>query len=457
MTYRNWELPESTTVDDLKSVASDYEAICLSTMQVIVERYESTAGYPFIDTKLNLITGEDFDDDDPVRGKGAIYGWIQGRGLEAIAGHARWLRGKDEHAGLVVRMETMLREIHDNLSQVRESNDGHICFFMTPEGVPFTLDSQSLPVPFPVETVHPYGFGDLFASKGLLAAADYLEDDDARTAAIDYVNLVEASMWEGAFTTDQIALDPINRVQYKEGAHAHAHLMIQIGADILLVEGGVEGAIERGLRIIEHELTTYVNLDGRIAALHEGDLWENVDDAGQPYLEEDGTIFSDPGHSLEFVGLAAKFVATVEQASKSPDQTRRLAAARRRLPSVLERNFDNGYFPGPRGISKGFDLVSRTHVNTDMPWWNLPETIRAAAYCLGQTEDQTKKAMCLRVFRDAHNALQHYVRPDLYLMAYQTRDASGQPVDLIPATADADPGYHTGLCLIDTIGVIESL
>ena len=42
-------------------------------------------------------------------------------------------------------------------------------------------------------------------------------------------------------------------------------------------------------------------------------------------------------------------------------------------------------------------------------------------------------------------------------MAYQTRDAAGHPVDLIPATADADPGYHTGLSLIDAIGVIESL
>lgn len=264
-------------------------------------------------------------------------------------------------------------------------------------------------------------------------------------------------MWDRTFTTDQIALDPINRVEYKAGAHAHGHLMIQIGAPTLLVECGIEGGIERGLRIVEHELATYVNLDGRIADLQEGDLWENVDDDGQPYLEEDGSIFSDPGHSLEFVGLAAKFIAIAEAASESSAQTQRLVAAKRRLPRVLERNFDNGYFPGPRGISKGFDLVSRTHVNTDMPWWNLPETIRAAAYCLSQTDDEEEKGMCLRVFHDAHNAMLHYVRPDLHLMAYQTRDAAGQPVDLIPATADADPGYHTGLSLIDTIGVIKSL
>ena len=135
----------------------------------------------------------------------------------------------------------------------------------------------------------------------------------------------------------------------------------------------------------------------------------------------------------------------------------RLTTAKGYLPILLERNFDNGYFPGPRGISKGFDLVSRTHVNTDMPWWNLPETIRAAVYCCSQTGDEGVGTICLRVFRDAHNALLRYLRPDLHLMAYQTRNASGQPVDLIPATADAAPGYHTGLSLIDTIGVIESL
>ncbi len=457
LSYRNIELPESTTVHDLKAVACDYEAICITALGAIVERYQATAGYPYVDTKLNLITGLDFAPDDPIRGKGAIYGWIQGRGLEALAGHARWLRDKAGHSDLVAQIDPMLREILDNLRQVRDRNEGHVCFFMTPEGTPFTLDSNSQPVPFENGTIHPYGFSDLFSSKGMFAAADYLGDDGARAEALEYVNNVEASMWDRTFTTDQIALDPINRVEYKAGAHAHGHLMIQIGAPSLLVESGISGATERGLRIVEHELATYANLDGRITDLQEGDFWENVDDEGQPYLEDDGSIFSDPGHSLEFVGLAAKFIAIAEGGAITPDQAQRLAVAKRRLPTLLERNFDNGYFPGPRGVSKGFDLVSRTHVNTDMPWWNLPETIRAAAYCLSQTDDSEEKEMCLRVFRHAHNALLHYLRPDLHLMAYQTRDAAGQPVDLIPATADADPGYHTGLSLIDAIGVIESL
>ena len=34
-------------------------------------------------------------------------------------------------------------------------------------------------------------------------------------------------------------------------------------------------------------------------------------------------------------------------------------------------------------------------------------------------------------------------------MAVQTVDEEGRPVDVIPATPDADPGYHTGLSIID--------
>ena len=232
--------------------------------------------------------------------------------------------------------------------------------------------------------------------------------------------------------------------------------MIQIGAACLLVESGIAGAVERGLDLIEHELATYANLEGRIPGLLEGDFWENVDDRGEPFVEEDGSIFSDPGHALEFVGLAAKFIAITAGAATG-ERADRLLAASSRLPVILERNFANGYFPGPQGISKGFDLVSRRHVNTDMPWWNLPETIRAAAYCLAAAEEAETEAICLGVLRDAHNAFREYVRPDLHLMAYQTRDANGRPVDLIPATADADPGYHTGLSLIDAIAAIERL
>ena len=65
-----------------------------------------------------------------------------------------------------------------------------------------------------------------------------------------------------------------------------------------------------------------------------------------------------------------------------------------------------------------------------------------------------ERARCLEILRDTHNAFRHFIRTDLHLMAYQTRSIGGKPVDAIPATADADPGYHTGLSLIDAIEIV---
>jgi mannose/cellobiose epimerase-like protein (N-acyl-D-glucosamine 2-epimerase family) len=210
------------------------------------------------------------------------------------------------------------------------------------------------------------------------------------------------------------------------------------------------------LRLLDYELTYHANIDGRWAHLQEGDFWEAVDDEGQPFVEPDGVILSDPGHSLEFVGLAMKFIGAA-QAQASAVQVARLEVATAHMITLLGRNFDNGYLPGPQGISKAFDLASRRQLNTDMPWWNLPETIRAAAFCLPVAGNDGERNLCLRVLCDCHNAFREFVRPDLHLMAYQTRDECGLPVASIPATADADPGYHTGLSLLDAIDVIDSL
>ncbi len=455
MVYRNVQLPRNSSPADLQSAADDYEAIALSMMTAIVDRYDRAPDYPFIDTKLDLITGEDFPPEDPIRGQNAIYGWIQGRGLEALAGHARWLTRRGGHDALVRRIRTALREILDQLRRMRDRNGGHLSFFMSPDGAPFELDAHGLPTPLEVDTI---GFSDLFSAKGMFAAADLLDDQSGRDEATAYIVAVDDAICNRTFRSDQISLDPKNRTEPRSGYHPHGPTMIQIGAWSLLAAEHHPIAIERGLRHIEYELATHANLDGRWDHLQEGDFWEAVDDARRPYVEPDGVILSDPGHSLEFVGLAMKFIRKVEaETGISPDRRERLSSAKNRMFTILKRNFDNGYIEGPKGISKAFDLASRRHLNTEMPWWNLPETIRSTALCLASSLDKTEKSSCLTIIRDCHNAFSEFTRPDLHLMAYQTRDADGQPVAVIPATSDADPGYHTGLSLIDAVDAIRSL
>ncbi len=456
MTYQSLRIPEEPSVADLKAVLPDYTAMCITVIRAIADRHDPA--YPFINTKLDLITGQDFSAGDPIRGTGAIYGWIQGRALEALAGHSRWLAFESGQQQLVDRLETITRQVLDQLRRMRDHNDGRLSFLMNPNGTPFGLDANGRPCPLADSETRPPGFSDLFASKGMYAAALYLGDEGVIVEAREYIDGVEESIWDNTFRTDQISLDPKNPVEPKSGYYPQGPFMIQLGSAALLTDAGHPTGIERGLALVEHELGSYANVDERVRGLEEGDFWEAVGEDGNPYRDDTGVLMSDPGHSLEFVGLAMKFIRAAEAAGYADeDQAERLAEARDLLPTVLGRNFANGFIPDPGGISKAFDLVARKHLNTDMPWWNLPETIRSAAYCLAYSEDETEKAMCLHVFRDCHNAFLDFVRPDLHLMAYQTRNAAGDPVAVIPATADADPGYHTGLSLIDTIAVVENL
>ena len=50
-----------------------------------------------------------------------------------------------------------------------------------------------------------------------------------------------------------------------------------------------------------------------------------------------------------------------------------------------------------------------------------------------------------------------YVRYDIFQMAVQTRNSKGEAVAVIPATPDADPGYHTNMSLIDASAVVRTL
>ena len=110
-------------------------------------------------------------------------------------------------------------------------------------------------------------------------------------------------------------------------------------------------------------------------------MWEYIDDAGSPYENDQGQVISDPGHALEFVGLGSWFL---REANRLPLMIRArvsgaestLTRLREALPVLLQANFRNGFIG--YGICKAFDLVAGRPTNTDMPWWSLPETMRAA-------------------------------------------------------------------------------
>ena len=443
---------------------TDYRAICLTVLEAMLERFERRPDYPFVDTKLDLTSGSDFPDDDPIRGLDAVYGWIQGRGLEALAGHGHWLRegmaGADASL-LLPRIEVMISAVLETLRRIRDRNGGHLFFLMRADGTPFIVDEDGRTrATEPLTAEAPFNVSDLFASKGMLAAAAFLGDGPGESEALQYCQQVDASLFTpGSFVTDQQPLDPKNPVCPVPGRFAHGSHMISLGTVALRARVGDADALKSGLRLLRHELSGHINIDGRIPWLESLDFWEAVDAHGQPYREADGAVVCDPGHALEFVGLAAAAIRRLrESCSPSAKASASLTAVEVLLPGILTHIHSLCFQPGPGGYCKSYDLITRRPINTDMPWWSLPETMRAAAHCLGLAADDETKKNCRRVLAACHNAfVQHYIRPDVHLMAVQTRSADGAVSPALPATADADPGYHTGLSLIDLMEALGRL
>lgn len=457
--YKGTLLPIQPTQAQLLEVVSDYKAIILNSLQFMVDRYNRNPDYQWIDTKISLITGKDFPTDDPLRGPDTVYGWIQGRALEALVGHARWLRNQNKElsGNLVGQIDKIIKEVFSHLSAVWEQNSKHLFFFMTPQGDPFLLDSKGNRQLLKLTCTSPYNYSDVFAAKGMYTAAQYLQDQEAIIQAKEYCLKVVNAVWEGNFSTDQQALDPKNPVTPVLGRHSHAPYMISIGIAAMLTEYEKDSvSVDLGLKLIQHILQHHVNLNNRWPGLKEYDFVEFIDDRGDPY-QDSGRIFSDPGHSLEFIGLTLKFTSICKKLQiadrKQLSEVKKIETV---MPAILEQNFINGFQDGPGGICKLFNLVTRTPINSDMPWWSLPETMRTALECwqIAGTVDQ--RDFCINALSKCHNAFfKHYLRPDLHFMAYQTRAKDGSIVDTIPATPDADPGYHTGLSLLDCISIIE--
>lgn len=454
--YRGTRIAAPTR-EAVRQIIPDYEVMLVAALDVMLRRFERNPNYRFIDTKLSLLTGEEFPEAaDPARdyrGKSAVYGWIQGRGLEALAGHIRWLPScgvlsnpeKEERIG---RLTAMLAALLDNLERLRAHNHRRVPFLMTPEGEPFTLDDQGRRAPLTLDPAQTTA-ADLFYSKGLLAAAALLGQTEKVAEAKAYFREVCANIVAGRHQLGQVSFDPKNQVAPVPGKHGHGMHMIALGGYALAASlDGAEEWFTGGQAFIRHIIDRHIQ-QGQLPVLQPYDFVEAVDAQGNPWEDERG-ILCDPGHSLEFVGLAAKFLLVLKaKPNKTPEQEALLRECAALFPKVLAKNFENGLNRRVGGLCKAFDLRARRPINSDMPWWNLPETLRAAAELLHLSPPETHAA-CLSVLQQASNAfVTHFVNRDVHLMAYQTVDEHGTPVEVIPATPDADPGYHTGLSLID--------
>lgn len=345
------------------------------------------------------------------------------------------------------------------MREARALNGGHLHFFLDRHGKAVDRTVSGEWVEKNVDHEALYNFSDLFGAKGMYAASGLLGDRSSLTEARLYCREVYRAIREDRFRSDQQPLDPKNPVEPVSGRKSHAPYMLALSLLSRLTEREGDSALaEGGCALTERVLNAHVNRDGKWEGLEPWDFVEFIDERGRPY-RENGTVLSDPGHALEFIGLSLKFCKTVRGCCRpGENQLKTLAGIESAMFSLFHRNFTNGFNSRGGGIHKLIDLVSRKPYNGDMPWWSLPETMRAALEVYEISGSDREREYCLRAFALCHNAFTtHYVREDRNLMAIQTRSAEGRVINAIPATPDADPGYHTGLSLIDCLKIIREM
>jgi len=432
-------------MNECNPITSDIRQQLVESLKFLVDR--QSEAYPFFDTKFDLLSGDDFAADDSLRGRDVIYSWIQGRGLEAIVEHRLWLEleaqsdlaGRDQ---LVARIDLFLPLVIQSMETLRDVNHGRLPFMMWRDGTALTVDANGDVVMHGATVNSSYTLSDLFYVKGLMAAACWLKSEHLIKSAEALLWGIIAQIREGAFRLGQVGLDPKNPVQEVVGRHSHAARMIGVGAATLFYRCTQDSRYrELGLDLIQYILKNHVESSNRYQHLGAvtGDFWEFVDEMRDPWLTQNGVLLSDSGHANEYVGLALAHLKEIGEFD---------TVLSRQLVQILIQNYSNG-FTGA-GIVKSYDLATRSIVNSDMPWWSLPETMRAAHLALQVTSVSDQEASQLRqIYDDCWRAYSsHYVLKQRGFLAIQCIDSQLERSLAIPAVPDVDPCYHTGLSLL---------
>jgi len=461
--YQSISLPLQPDVPDFRAVREPYEAMIVAQFRAILDRSEAGPLYPWIDTRLDLNTGADLPPSEPRFGPGLVSGWVQGRGLEGLATFGAWLgawAGSPEVDALLGRVRRLTAALLAQFRAARAQYGGHLYFTMLPDGMPITVDERHRQLRVAMGPDAPHNYSDLFAAKGMLAAAYFLRNDVALDEARAYCRAVYEDIHRLRFLTDQPQPAGLASVVSTAGGFAHGPYMIALGmATHFARQESGPASVEMGLRLARRVLYAHVNLAGRWPALRPNDLVEFIAAGGEPHVDEAGRVIADSGHALEFVGLFLKFCAAARQGgSITPEQSGEIAHLEGLMLPVLFRAFDNGFQPSLGGIRKSLDLLTRRSIDDTMPWWSLPETIRAGLAAAAIASTAEDRAACLGIAAQCHNAfVENYVRPDIHLMAIKLRDGAGRVSSIVPAYPDADPGYHTALSLIDALEYVAVL
>ncbi len=369
---------------------------------------------PWINTKFNPIELRNYTAADALRGPDYLYGWIQGRALEALIQHGR---GCAEHdPTLSVSLLDRGRVLYTALDKLYSERD-HACFCYDQHMTPI---ATSLPIAGQTQRRSPHirTYSDLFVVKGLIAASarfapEHLERHlSALEQIIEAIDNAHFLMDESGHINDEA----LQRQQPDFGPR-----MIALGAASLLHSLDLQRQDNFSQRFMQDVLEQHAHdSSGLISNAPGGDVL-------------------NAGHVIELVGFHFETWGVA-----LPDSL--IATLTQLLNDTFVVAFDG------RGIRLSVDLATQRYSSELSPWWSLPETIRAAALAF----ELTQEPHFLQIWQSADTAFFEHFWLNSPPLSVQMM-CEGRAVDIVPATPDLDPGYHTGLSLLAASDVCRRL
>lgn len=378
--------------------ARRYDTANRETLEWILAR---SAGSDFLDTKVNPITGADYGAADGLRGGGWTYGWIQGRGLEALASFARHYAQSDP--ALAARLEARAGLLYRAVGSLLDET-GHAYFLYGADGPVRAADMEpQRPAP------DIYTYSDAFVAKGLVAAAALVapEELDLR---LDHLRRVIAAVEDGRFQMSETG--PLSAEAVASEPDDFGPRMILLGSAGMLHRAGLSEATGFADRFIDDVLDRYMDPATGILFNVPGEEPRNL------------------GHTVEFVGFA------LDHLHHRDGRDDRVG----RLGSLLERALAAGL--RTPGIPLLVDVATGEPASDYHPWWSVAETIRATALLAATGRSEGAGELWRKADRAFFGSFWQPGRG----YAHQTLGTDG-PVDYVPATPDLDPAYHTALSL----------
>lgn len=371
---------------------------------------------PFVDTKVNPLTGMDYCRADGQRGPDWTYGWIQGRALEALCVHAIALQTREPT--LAARLDAASLALYARLDEL----------YSQAHGAAFLYDSAFRPVRATASGAIELQrrdsglstYADAFVVKGLIAAASR-HKSNALSRHLDALDDIVAAIDEERFVLDERG--HIDRAALDAQPADYGPRMILLGAGAMLRRFGLSQRDTFSSRFVDHVLDHHRHRSSGLLATVRSGSECNV------------------GHGIEFVGFALDTL-----------DARVGAETARLLGEILDAHWKAGYV-GP-GVALMVRIADGRPSSPYQPWWILPETVRAATLASITATTRERRDSAIAIAAAASDAYFAHYRQSRLPIAWQTLTVDG-PVDHVPATPDLDPGYHTALSFLNSIEMLE--